>query len=273
MRPAALLILLFAGGSGLALPQAVRPDPPSFAIDKGYVVRRDDGQVRWSTRLGPAPDVLRPPHLVWDAKRVYVRHSDGVTALSTATGIILWHSPGPNDRLLVSRGRLLATEEAEDRNRWVIARTVTTGAEVCRFRLPQGAIAGLPWGPDRLILTDRDVVRLSPSKVAWVTSHGDRDWLGGGGLIEVGGDVVAFLYCPIADSGVLLVRLNAATGKVVWRARCAPLGVDHSKYRHDATVAVEGERLRVNSWGSYGTFLEVLDVRTGKRLKRAATFP
>ena len=83
MRRAVLLILLFACGSSLAFPQAGRPDPPSFEIGKGSVVRRDAGQIRWSTRLGNALDVLRPPHLVWDAKRVYVRHSDGVTALST----------------------------------------------------------------------------------------------------------------------------------------------------------------------------------------------
>jgi outer membrane protein assembly factor BamB len=269
MRRAVLLILLFAGGSSLAFPQAGNTDTPSFEIDKGSVVRRDAGQVRWSTRLGLGLDVLRPPPLVWDAKRVYVRHRDGVTALSTATGIILWHSPGPNDRLLLSRDWLLATQEAGDRDRWVTARTVTTGAEVCKFRLPQGAIAGLPQGEDRLFLTEKEVMRVCPGKKVWATPLGEGSGLKGGGLVEVdGGDVVAFSYGPIFDSGVRLTRLNAATGKVVWRAYCAPLGVGHSEYWHAAAAAVEGQQLRVTSWGAYGTFTELLDPRTGKQLKR-----
>jgi hypothetical protein len=112
MRQAVLLIVLFASGTGPVFPQAGKTGTPSFEIDKGNVIRRDAGQVRWATRLGPALDDPQPSHLAWDAKRVYVRHRDGVTALSTATGTILWHSQGPNDRLLVSRDRLLATEEA-----------------------------------------------------------------------------------------------------------------------------------------------------------------
>jgi hypothetical protein len=153
VRQAALLIVLLATGSRLAPPQAGTPEPPSFEIDKGSVVRRDAGHIRWSTRLGLALDDLRLPQLVWDAKRLYVRHRAGVTAFSTTTGIILWHSPGLSDRLLVSRDRLLATEEAWNRSRWVLARTVTTGAEVWKFDLPEGAIAGLPRAGDWLVGT------------------------------------------------------------------------------------------------------------------------
>jgi hypothetical protein len=43
MRQAVLLIVLLAGGSRLAYPQAGKTDPPSFEIDKGSVVRRDAG--------------------------------------------------------------------------------------------------------------------------------------------------------------------------------------------------------------------------------------
>jgi hypothetical protein len=125
-------------------------------------------------------------------------------------------------------------------------------------------------GEDHVFLKDREVVRLSPvGKARWVTPFSEGESTAEGGLLEVGGsDLVAFLYCGIADSGVQLVRLNAATGRVTWRVRCDPLGVDHSKYRHNATVAVEGGRLRVTSVGSSGTFVEVLDLRSGKKLMR-----
>jgi hypothetical protein len=96
--------------------------------------------------------------------------------------------------------------------------------------------------------------------------------LGNGGLVEVpGGGVVAFSYGSGFDSGVNVVRLDLATGKVVWWVRCASLGVEHSKYRHQAAVVVEGDRLRVTSEASGGTFVEELDLKTGKRLKRTET--
>jgi hypothetical protein len=85
------------------------------------------------------------------------------------------------------------------------------------------------------------------------------------------GDLVAFLYCGIADSGVEVMRLNSATGKVVWRADCAPLGVKHSAYQHEATVAAEGDALRVTSRGSSGTFVEVLDLGSGRQLERTVS--
>jgi outer membrane protein assembly factor BamB len=192
--------------------------------------------------------------------------------LSTATGIILWHAPGPNDQLLVSRDLLLARAVPGDGSRWVTARTVTTGAEVYKFHLPQGAITGLLQEKDWLVLTTSDVRRLSgEGKTRWRTPFAEPYGFAAGGVVEVrGGDVVAFRYGRIHDSGVELVRLKAATGEVVWRAWCNPLGVGHSEYLHDATVAVEGERLRVSSRGSYGTFVEVLDLRTGKQLRRTA---
>ncbi len=59
-----------------------------------------------------------------------------------------------------------------------------------------------------------------------------------------------------------LMRLNAAD-KVVWRRYCAGLGVAHSEYSHHAKLAVEGNRIRVTSKGSEGSFVEILDLRNG----------
>jgi hypothetical protein len=82
-----------------------------------------------------------------------------------------------------------------------------------------------------------------------------------------GGDLLAFLYGEISDSGVRVMRLRP-DGTVVWQSFCAPLGVSHSIYRHDASVAVEGGQVKVVSRGSYGEFVEVLDAQSGRQIRR-----
>jgi outer membrane protein assembly factor BamB len=138
-----------------------------------------------------------------------------------------------------------------------------------RHRFNRPVLAALPLEQGGVVLTSHEVMRFSAAGECRWAAPLEQRWLPGGGLVEVGGGgLVAFLYCPIADSGVQLVRFDVATGKVVWRARCAPLGADHSKYRHEVRVTLQGERLRVTSKGSSGTFVELLDLKTGKRLER-----
>src|SRR4030095_981352 len=57
---------------------------------------------------------------------------DGVTALNAATGAVLWHSPGPQDRMLLSEELLLAVQCGESdfskaHGSWLYARHVQTG--------------------------------------------------------------------------------------------------------------------------------------------------
>lgn len=123
-----------------------------------------------------------------------------------------------------------------------------------------------------LFLTCSDVARVAANdKLVWSISFGDHEWTAGGGLVDLpGGDLLAFRFGRISDSGVDLIRFDSMSGKAVWKVHCAPLGVDHSKYRHDAFVAVEGEKLRVTSKGSFGTFVEILDMKTGRQLERTS---
>jgi hypothetical protein len=89
-----------------------------------------------------------------------------------------------------------------------------------------------------------------------------------GGLLKLSErGVVEYWYNQSSDSGVTLVRKTAA-GKELWRATCAPLGVSHFRYRHEVVVQREGDRLRVTSRGSLGTFVEVLELASGKRIER-----
>src|SRR5262249_55818262 len=137
--------------------------PPKFEIDAkaGQVVRRDTaGKILWSARLDGELGGGSEPQLLYDAKRVYVRHRGGVTALSAQTGIVLWHVEGRQDRLLLHGDHLLTTRDT-GRDRWAISRAVTTGAELFKFRLPEKIVAGLPLGQDRVLLSEWDVVRLS----------------------------------------------------------------------------------------------------------------
>jgi outer membrane protein assembly factor BamB len=259
-----LLIGLFACESGAASTPGKKISSPAFEIDaRARVVRRDPGgTIAWATPLDE-----KLGGLLWDSKRVYVRHDGGVTALAAQTGTILWHAPGRDNSLGLRGDLLLGTRKG-----WVIGRAVLTGAEVLKVRLPKGVVAGLPQGDDWVYLSGKDVVRLAPGhKPRWRTPLGERGGFGAGGLAEVAGDLVVFQYHSFSDSGVDVLRLNAVTGRRVWRASCPPLGVDHSEYYHHAEVTVEGERLRVTSEGASGTFVEWLDLRTGKRLKRTVS--
>jgi hypothetical protein len=82
-------------------------------------------------------------------------------------------------------------------------------------------------------------------------------------------DVLVSLHGPISDSGVQLVRIDLTRSppRGVWEVFAEPLGVDHSKYRHDAHVFVHGDRCVVVSDGS-ATFVEIRDLATGELLKR-----
>ncbi len=110
--------------------------------DAHRVVKRDSANnVLWSTPLDGRLYRARPPDLLTDAARTYVTHEDGVTALDSASGAVLWHSPGPADRMLLSGDLLLATEcstgdSLGTSGRWVTARATATGHEVFRVELP-----------------------------------------------------------------------------------------------------------------------------------------
>ena len=83
------------------------------------------------------------------------------------------------------------------------------------------------------------------------------------------GGVLEFRYGPISDSGVHLRRYDRQGGCVLWERGCAPLGVLHSEYEHQVFVQIEGQTAKVISRGSYGTFVERLDLASGRSLARS----
>jgi hypothetical protein len=141
--------------------------------------------------------------------------------------------------------------------------------QVCH-RFDRQVVTGKSLGRARVFLTTRDVVRVSPDgKVAWSVPFPYPEWIAGGGLLELeGGDLLAFLYCRIADSGVQVVRLDPQDGKPVWQAYCRGLGVEHSQYEQQAEVEIDDQFVQVSSRGAAGTFVELLDPDSGRQLGR-----
>jgi outer membrane protein assembly factor BamB len=139
-----------------------------------------------------------------------------------------------------------------------------------RFEFDRQVIAGTRQGNDYVFLTSTDIVRVSPGgKTSWRIPL-ESDFGEGGGLISLpGGDVVAFRYGVIEDSGVQVLRFRPADGSVPWNRLCDGLGVPHSMYRHKATAAIERDTVLVISRGSGGNFTEQLDLSSGRQLRRA----
>lgn len=139
-----------------------------------------------------------------------------------------------------------------------------------RHQFDRQAISGKQSGEDMIFLTSKNVVRVTAKdKVVWAIPFLGYEFSAGGELIDLNdGDLIASQYGCIWDSGVSLILFDPATEKEKWKAYCQPLKVPHDAYDHSAKVTVDGEKLRVTSKGSYGTFVEILELKTGRQLER-----
>jgi hypothetical protein len=111
---------------------------------------------------------------------------------------------------------------------------------------------------DTEVLSDRAIRVNDPNDVHTKATLDLPD----GGLLE-------FRYCTIADSGVHLRRYDRQGGCVLWERECARLGVLHSEYEHQVVIQIEGQTAKVTSRGSSGTFVERLDLASGRSLARS----
>jgi hypothetical protein len=141
-----------------------------------------------------------------------------------------------------------------------------------RHRFPRQVVTVVPEGQDRVFLTSADVRRVTrDDRTVWSTPLASPEWIAGGKILEApDGDLVAFLYGGIANTGVQLIRVDPDEGKKRWEAYCDPLpNVIHSEYLHAVDVEWCDGHLRVISHGSAGNFVEWLDGQTGKRTRRS----
>lgn len=136
------------------------------------------------------------------------------------------------------------------------------------LRISKYVIDGVRQADDIVIQTTEGASRLSLKNETKWTITPKRLGDAGGFLPLENGDLIAFWYGPISDSGAGVVRLDPATGTVRWQTTCRSLETGHSKYRHEVTIKLDKDRLKVASIGSNGRWVELLNLQTGKQLRR-----
>lgn len=276
-----------------------RPIPSPFVVtDKGIARQDSTGRVVWFRAM--APHYAR--RYVRDSERIYVPDGHGIAALDAVMGWLAWYQPGPCDKLCFC-GNLLVAMHQDGHS--LVARSCTTGTEVFRVQLPMrmdcvGCVADQiivqSWVPSQAWVIDSDgrvrhhfdlwvldACRIDEDRI-FLTTHGliregTTSWavqptkghLPEGGIrLLSDGDVLAFWYDRWMDSGVEVVRVNSKTGEVTWESSCLPLGVRHARY-HCAKLETREATARITGQSSSGTFFEILDLQTGRQLKRDVT--
>jgi len=142
------------------------------------------------------------------------------------------------------------------------------GKVVHRFDRP--VIQGIPVDGEAIVLTSDDVrCFTAEGRLRWQVPFACKESRAGGGLNRVEGDLIAYTYGRISDSGVQVLRINVKKGTPVWQTSCEGLRVEHSEYHHQARVVKWDENfLHVFSRGSRGSFLEALYLPSGRSVLR-----
>jgi hypothetical protein len=260
--------------------------PPHVQADdaRAYITHADGvtaldvrtGAVLWHS-AGPAERLLVSGSLLFATEcgvgEEVAKSGRWMTARDTATGKEVFRVGLPVDNFdplpIADAAGLILVQKWDDPGGKGLALLIDRAGRVLH-RFDRQVVTAHPLaGGDRLILTSRDVVRLSDAgDVKWSAPFQEQEWIAGGGFVPLSdGDIVAFLYGRINDSGVQLVRLDPVTGER-WAAYCKQLGTMHSEYSHTAVVKPVGDYLRVTSRGSHGTFVEVIDSRDGRSVGR-----
>jgi hypothetical protein len=278
----------------------------------GSVVRRDaTGKVEWSAKLDEQIKTQWWPNLRADEKRVFVSHPyKWVAALSADTGKVLWRKASSHDcfwlsgdLLLLAEGRefialaadsgavafRLALPAGDDfrpveivetagmflvQSHWHGCAFVIDRTGQIRYQLNEHVADLMPTANGCVFLTENSLVKLGPDHQAiWQIALKWQGWMPYGKIVTTpDGDLVAFHYNGICNSGAEVVRVNPVNGDLRWRMYCQPLAdICHSKYQHDVDVHWINGQLCVVSIGDQGSFVEWLAAGTGKKLRRSET--
>ncbi len=243
----------------------------------GGLVALDDrtGDVAW-TSAGPALNLFAADNMVIAVSSPWAPGCKReIVARSLRDGSVVWSVPEVETRWVGSimrSGDILFV-----RYEIGIREGATTGVDLrgnVRFHLKEYVFSARETDSDFLVVTSHRVARLTKAgAVVWEVLQSDWnsnwpfDW---GETVPIAGtDALVCFHGPISNSGAEVWRLDAATGRVRWKALCDPLpNVMHSEYQHSVRLVPLTEEVVVVSRGSSGSFVEVLALSDGKRLNR-----
>lgn len=142
-----------------------------------------------------------------------------------------------------------------------------TGKEL--YRIKESVQTTRLVSADLLVFTDKRVALYEDTgRVKWARAPLADTFVAGNDVIELGGDLLIGNFGRISDSGLDVVRLDAASGAVRWETKVPGLGVAHSQYLHVAYLDVSSAKVYAVSQGAAGSFFERLDLATGTRERR-----
>jgi outer membrane protein assembly factor BamB len=230
------------------------------------------GRVAWH-RPGPNDRLCISGKLLVAISHGVSPHDHWLAAWSTATGMETFRIRLPDDFVTAWVQDIDGLILVQEWRNWhePDALLIEHNGQV-RHRLKLHVLDGRRFGDDRIVLTNCGLIRVG--KTTWTLQANEDETPsisdGGGMRVLPEGDILAFWYNCISDSGVEIARLNPETGSVTWKHTCEGLGVFHSAYSHWAELETRATTARVTSHGSDGTFFEILDLESGRLLKRSA---
>ena len=86
------------------------------------------------------------------------------------------------------------------------------------------------------------------------------------------GNILYFAEFSRHSSGCTVVAYDLSSGKKLWRSDLQAMGnPPHSKYRNRVNLELDGGVVRVRGYESFGSYVEIVDAKTGKTLAHRVT--